>query len=135
MGLIHSFVSLRLLPLLAFLMLKTQLLTLLDYVCKGEKKFLGGAFTVESYQDLERASALEGGVPIEEMKNAPGKGHIVTVHDPEGFPISLVYGQEMVNSQGAPVKITSNYAEDKPRIREFLRFKPGPAAVYKVSSR
>lgn len=118
---------------LALPVLQNHQLTLLDYVCKGEKKFLGGAFTVESYQDLERASALEGGVPIEEMKEAPGKGHMVTVHDPEGFPVSLVYGQEPVDSQERPAKITSNYAQEKPRIREFLRFKPGPAAVYKVS--
>lgn len=114
-------------------MLQNHPLTLLDYVCQGEKKSLGGAFTVESYQDLERASALQGGAPIQEMEDAPGKGHIVTVQDPEGFPISLVYGQEPVDSQEAPAKITSNYAQDKPRIREFLRFKPGPAAVYKVS--
>lgn len=116
-------------------MLPTDPLSLIDYVCKGEKKFLGGAFTVESYQDLERASTLEGGVSIEEMKDAPGKGHIVTVHDPEGFPVSLIYGQEPVDSHEPPAKITSNYAQDKPRIREFLRFKPGPAAVYKVSFR
>lgn len=116
-------------------MLQSLPLTWLDYVCKGEKKFLGGAFTVESYQDLERASALGGGVPIEEMKDAPGKGHIVTVNDPEGFPVSLVHGQEPVNSQEPPAKVTSNYVQDKPRIREFLRFKPGPAAVYKVSCR
>lgn len=74
-------------------------------------------------------------MPIEEMKDAPGKGHIVTVHDPEGFPVSLVHGQEPVDSQEPSVKITSNHAQDKPRIREFLRFKPGPASVYKVRFR
>lgn len=133
MGLIHSFVSSKLLLPLVLSIPQIHTLTLLDYACKGEKKVLGAAFTVESYQDLERASALEGGVPIEEMKDAPGKGHIVTVYDPEGFPVSLVYGQEPVDSREPPAKITPNFAQDKSRIREFLRFKPGPAAVYKAS--
>lgn len=88
---------------------------------------------MKSYQDVEKASAVEVGVPIEVMKDAPGKGHMVIFHDPEAFLISLVYGQEPVDRQEPPVKITINCTQEKPWIREFLRFKPGPAAVYKAS--
>ncbi|KAH7141797.1 trihydroxytoluene oxygenase [Dactylonectria macrodidyma] len=101
------------------------------YATKGDKKFLGGAFIVESYQDLERAGALAG-VQIEEMVDAPGKGYMVTLHDPERLPVCLMYGQDPVDGQEPAGKITANYEKEKPRIREFLRFKPGPAAVYKL---
>ncbi|KAI5459545.1 trihydroxytoluene oxygenase [Mariannaea sp. PMI_226] len=101
------------------------------YATVGPKKFLGGAYVVESYQDLERASAL-GGVEIEEMAEAPGRGHIVTIQDPEGFPVALIYGQESVDGQEPPDRIISNYEKDKPRLREFLRFTHGPAAVFKL---
>lgn len=58
----------------------------------------------------------------------------MTLHDPEGFPINLIYGQE---EQEAPVdeqpgKLPHNFENEKPRVREFLRFKSGPAAVHKV---
>lgn len=106
---------------------------MLDYAVKGPKKFLGGAFVVESYQDLERASALGGG-KIEEMTCAPGRGHSVTIQDPEGFPMVLIHGQASVDGQEPPENIVSNYEKQKPRLREFLRFTHGPAAVFKVNN-
>ncbi|KAH8892627.1 Glyoxalase/Bleomycin resistance protein/Dihydroxybiphenyl dioxygenase [Thozetella sp. PMI_491] len=101
------------------------------YAVKGPKKFLGGTFLVESYQDLERAAALGGG-EITELSDAPGKGHLVTIFDPEGFPVNLLHGQGDVPSQVPAVKSVTNYELEKPRVREFLRFKPGPAAVHKL---
>jgi hypothetical protein len=58
---------------------------------------------------------------------------MVTLQDPEGFPISLVYGQEETNGEPSPVPITLNFERYKPRIRKFQRFNQGPAAVYRVS--
>ena len=71
---------------------------------------------------------------VEELVDAPGGGHLVTLEDPEGFPISLVYGQTSAEPRAIPAKIPFNEENDKPRIRAFQRFKPGPAAVYKVSN-
>ncbi len=107
-----------------------------DYAKKGPKKYLGGAYLVESYQDLERAIALDGNAEIKEMPEAPGHGYMATVTDPEGFPVNLVYGQELLGDshEKPPAKIITNYEEEKPRLRKFLRFEPGPAGVYKVSN-
>ena len=71
---------------------------------------------------------------VEEMKDAPGGGYIVSVEDPEGFPVNFVYGQQPVNEQRRrPEKIVVNDEFDKPRQKAFQRFDPGPAEVHKVS--
>lgn len=69
---------------------------------------------------------------IEKMEDAPGGGYIVTLADPEGFPISLVHGQTPGEVQDMPAKLPFNDENEKPRVRQFSRFKPGPAAVHKV---
>ena len=69
---------------------------------------------------------------IVKMEDAPGGGSIVTLADPEGFPINLVYGQAPGEARAMPEKILLNDEVDKPRVRKFSRFKPGPAAVHKV---
>lgn len=103
------------------------------YARKGPKKFLGGAFQVQSYEELERASQLPGASVIQQAKDAPGGGSLVTVTDPEGFPFNLIYGQQPVESKEPhPDKLTFNYTDEKPRVRKFNRFRPGPAAVHKV---
>lgn len=104
------------------------------YSCtKGEKKFLGGTFSVESMSDLEKAVSLPSAAgPITEMKDAPGGGHIITLHDPEGFPINLIYGQTPSPQSDVPEKVIYNDETDKPRVRKFNRFTPGPAAVHKL---
>lgn len=102
------------------------------YAQKGEKKFLGGCFEVESYEDLEKAAKIPGAGQIEELKDAPGGGYIITLHDPEGFPINFMYGQEKSKRGEYPEKIIHNYEVEKPRIRKFNRFSPGPAAVHKL---
>jgi len=108
----------------------------LFHVRQGPKQFLGGAFEVETFGDLEKAIAIPGvkvlSEGIEKMEDAPGGGHIVTLADPEGFPISLVYGQTPGEAQGMPAKVPFNDETDKPRVRQFSRFKPGPAAVHKL---
>lgn len=103
------------------------------YAIKGEKKFLGGTFSVESMADLEKAAALPSAAgPVTEMKDAPGGGYSVTLHDPEGFPINLIYGQTPATQGDLPEKVIYNDETDKPRVRKFNRFTPGPAAVHKL---
>lgn len=102
------------------------------YAQKGEKKFLGGTFEVESYEELEKASKIPGAGPIESLSDAPGGGHILTLTDPEGFPINLMHGQTPAEKAAPPEKLLLNDETDKPRVRKFNRFTPGPAAVHKL---
>ncbi|KAJ6023496.1 uncharacterized protein N7446_013859 [Penicillium canescens] len=102
------------------------------YAKKGPKQFLGGAFEVESYRDLERATQLPTAGKIEDLTGAPGGGYMVTLTDPEGFPMNLLFGQTPATPGTYPEKLELNYETEKPRVRRFLRFQPGPAAVHKL---
>jgi len=102
------------------------------YAQKGEKKFMGGTYEVESYADLEKAAKLDKAGNIEELTDAPGGGHLITLTDPEGFPINLIHGQTPAELGTLPEKIIYNDETDKPRVRKFNRFTPGPAAVHKL---
>lgn len=102
------------------------------YAQRGPKKFLGGCFEVASYTELEKAARVSGAGQIEELTDAPGGGHLITLHDPEGFPINLLYGQTKKPAGPFPEILTTNYEADKPRIARFQRFTPGPAAVHKL---
>ena len=57
---------------------------------------------------------------------------MVTVHDPEGFPMNLIYGQTPAEPGPLPDPLEYNYEKEKSRVRKFQRFDPGPAAVHKV---
>ncbi|KAF3916490.1 hypothetical protein ABW20_dc0100719 [Dactylellina cionopaga] len=101
-----------------------------------EKQFLGGTWEVEDRSDLERAAKL-GSTEITELKDAPGGGHMVTVHDPEGFPVNFIHG---ATPRPQPIKapeeaLQVNDEFSKPRKGAFQRFEPGPAAVHKVCPR
>ncbi|KAK5795932.1 hypothetical protein VI817_005217 [Penicillium citrinum] len=102
------------------------------YARKGPKEFLGGTFTVESYEDLEKATKLPTATDIQKLDNSPGGGFLVTLTDPEGFPVNLLFGQVPAEKGKYPEKLTINYEDEKPRIRKFQRFQPGPAAVHKL---
>lgn len=104
------------------------------YAQEGPKQFLGGTFEVESYAELEKAAALSSATSdgIIHLDDAPGGGHMVTLHDPEGFPINLIHGQTKKEPGPFPEVLTTNYENDKPRVARFQRFKPGPAAVHKL---
>jgi len=51
---------------------------------------------------------------------------------PEGYPINLMYGQAPPPKRDLPNKVIFNDETDKPRVRQFNRFTPGPAAVHKL---
>lgn len=68
----------------------------------------------------------------EEMTSAPGGGNIVTILDPEGFPVNFIHGQAETAPKQMPGKLLVNDESTKPRQRQFQRFQPGPAAVHKL---
>ncbi|KAL5403866.1 hypothetical protein PMIN06_010764 [Paraphaeosphaeria minitans] len=102
------------------------------YAQEGEKRFLGGAFEVESYAELEKATNIPGASAIQDMSDAPGGGHMVIILDPSNFPINLIYGQAPKSAGPMPSILQTNYEIQKPRVATFQRFSPGPAAVHKL---
>ncbi|KAJ5998364.1 Glyoxalase/Bleomycin resistance protein/Dihydroxybiphenyl dioxygenase [Penicillium sp. IBT 35674x] len=103
------------------------------YARKGPKKFLGGVFEAQSKEDFDRAASLPTASAVEALSQAPGGGYLVTLTDPEGFPVNVVFGQEPTNIEVShPERLTLNFPGEKPRRREFNRFEPGPAAVHKL---
>ncbi|KAL5339348.1 Glyoxalase/Bleomycin resistance protein/Dihydroxybiphenyl dioxygenase [Aspergillus crustosus] len=102
------------------------------YAQQGPKAFLGGTYEFESYQDLERAARLPTAGEIQELTDAPGKGYLLTLTDPSGFPVNLMYGASPAAPGPYPEKLLYNYEIDKPRVRKFQRFNIGPAAVHKL---
>lgn len=108
-----------------------------QYVYVAEKgpvnKFMGGVFVVESQGDLERASRIPGASAIEKLHDAPGGGQRVTLTDPEGMLVGVIFGQEPRSFESSyPEKLIYNYEDTKERIDKFQRFKEGPAAVHKL---
>lgn len=55
--------------------------------------------------------------------------------DPDGFPVNLMHGQNPAAPKKDTAKLLYNYEFEKPRVRRFQRFQPGPAAVHKVRIR
>ncbi len=85
-----------------------------------------------TFDELARASKLPGAGPIEDLSDAPGGGKMITLRDPEGFPMNLMHGASSAAVGAYPDSIIPNTEIEKPRKRAFQRFKPGPAGVHKV---
>ena len=77
------------------------------YAQKDPKKFLGGIFEVETYEDLLKAARLEGASRVMSLDDAPGGGSLVTAYDAEGLPINLIHGQEPAETGKMPEKLLS----------------------------
>ncbi len=98
---------------------------------KGASKFGGAAYEVESRTELERAQKIAGSSSISALK-APGGGEIVTLTDPAGHLVHLVFGQQPKQAEELNLEeLVVNYEDKKPRKGSFQRFKPGPAPVYR----
>ncbi|PMD28915.1 Glyoxalase/Bleomycin resistance protein/Dihydroxybiphenyl dioxygenase [Hyaloscypha variabilis F] len=100
----------------------------------GQTEFGGAAYVVEDRKELERAARLPGATSIRKL-DAPGGGEIVSLRDPEGHQVHLVYGQTEEPSLVQPPipleKLVVNYEDEKPRLGKFQRFAPGPAPVHR----
>jgi hypothetical protein len=96
-----------------------------------DRNFVGGAWVVESYRDLEDAAALPGASQIADS-DVPGGGSTVTLKDPNGHNIMLVFGQTLSSHSKSLHQVEMNSACVKPRVGVFQRFKPGPSPVHKL---
>ncbi|KPI35932.1 uncharacterized protein AB675_10459 [Cyphellophora attinorum] len=98
----------------------------------NESRFGGAAYEVETRSELERAASTIPGASAITPLHAPGGGEMVTLTDPAGHPVHLVYGQTPKSrSDPGLEKLTFNYEDEKPRRGKFQRFTPGPAPVHR----
>ena len=102
---------------------------------RSPSTFGGAAYEVETRAELSRAaSTVPDASPITTLPPSAGGGEVVTLTDPAGFHVHLVYGQTPQDSSApAPQleKLTVNFEDSKPRKGKFQRFTPGPAPVHK----
>lgn len=78
---------------------------------------------------------MDGSSEIISLDDAPGGGQMVTMYDPDHFPINLIYGQIQgkPDESNIPKELVLNYEMKKARIGAYQRFTKGPAAVHRVS--
>lgn len=76
------------------------------------KKFHGAGFIAQSSEDFDRACELEG-AQVSLDYQCPGGGKVVSVPDPNGYTIQVVYGQE---DQSAPRQGISNVHDGQPNV-------------------
>ncbi|MDN2658622.1 VOC family protein [Neptunomonas sp. CHC150] len=97
-----------------------------------EPKFLGLAFEVESKEDLDIAVTKHGATPVREL-TTPGGGLAVTLTDPNGFKIDLVFGVERVNKEEAYKHLEMNAPGQYTREGRFEPKRPmGPAKLFRL---
>ena len=98
---------------------------------RGEPGFRGVAFDAASADDLVLASQLEGASPVEPLE-APGGGHRVRFSDPDGFPVEVVHGRELLDP--LPVRTCGpfNRGSERGRFGELQRVQRGPAQVKRL---
>jgi catechol 2,3-dioxygenase-like lactoylglutathione lyase family enzyme len=82
-----------------------------------ESSLAGLAFSVESRADLERAIAKHGASPVRALQT-PGGGEAVTLTDPEGTSIHLVFGVATRAREALQPAITINQGPEKTRRGE-----------------
>lgn len=101
-----------------------------------QRTFIAGAWNVKSLEDLELATKLPNATSIADYEG-PSGGKVVTVKDPNGFEVRLLFGQNMVSDAEVPPsyvnsEFETNTAGTKPRKGLFVRLKPGPSKVHKL---
>src|SRR3984885_11069069 len=98
---------------------------------KGDPKFMGLAYYVDSEDDLKRLTKAPGASGIENI-DEPGGGKRVRLKEPNGYQIEVVTGIAPVAP--IPVKRQKLNSGDAPTARagELMRLPKGPAHVKRV---
>ena len=97
----------------------------------GEPGFISLAFSVESEEDLDRASRIDGASPVEEM-DEPGGGKRVRVAEPNGYTIEIVHGVETLAPIRVPRFALNVGAQGLARKGELTRIDRGPSHVKRI---
>lgn len=93
-------------------------------------RFIGGAFCASSEEDFETAQRIKGARFVD-MSNWPGGGKMVVLHDPNGFEMRVVWGQEeqalpehgISRLSGRP-SLNGALDNDKHRLGKYTGFSP-----------
>jgi catechol 2,3-dioxygenase-like lactoylglutathione lyase family enzyme len=97
----------------------------------GEPGFVSLAFNVESEEDLDKASGIDGASPVEEM-DEPGGGKRVRLTEPNGYTIEIVHGIETLAPIQIPRFALNVGAERLARKGELTRIDRGPSHVKRI---
>ncbi|KAJ3941529.1 uncharacterized protein N0V96_008241 [Colletotrichum fioriniae] len=99
----------------------------------GRPAFLGGGWSVDTYDDLQAAAQLPGASPISKADHVIG-GDKVTLSDPAGGLVHLHWGhrERKIAKDEVPKKLTYNTWDTKSRKGEFQRFDDGPSDIHKL---
>jgi catechol 2,3-dioxygenase-like lactoylglutathione lyase family enzyme len=89
------------------------------------------AFEVDSMDVLKRLAETPGASKVEPIE-APGGGHRVVLHDPDGFRIEMVHGIPEVEPLPMREPLTLNYARVKNRHGGTQRAPLGPAQILRL---
>ncbi len=97
-----------------------------------QSKLAAIAFAVESLADLELAVASYGASPIRAL-TGPGGGHGVSLHDPDGLPIDLVFGITERTPDELRPDLVLNFGYDKQRKNQVQHLPPkGPPQLMRL---
>jgi catechol 2,3-dioxygenase-like lactoylglutathione lyase family enzyme len=98
---------------------------------KGDTKFVGLAYYVDSEDDLKRLTKAQGASGIENI-DEPGGGKRFRLTEPNGYQIEVVCGIDAVDE--IPVKRQKLNSGEAPlsRAGELMRLPKGPAHVKRV---
>lgn len=98
----------------------------------GESSLAGIAFAVDGRADLDRAAAEHGGSSVRPLEG-PGGGEVVTLTDPEGTLVDLVYGIANRTHDALPPGIFFNQGTEKTRRGEAQYQPPlGPPQLLRL---
>jgi catechol 2,3-dioxygenase-like lactoylglutathione lyase family enzyme len=96
----------------------------------GEPGPFSFGFLAAEEGDLEKAAALEGASAIEDI-DEPGGGKRVTLHDPVGTKVEIVWGMEQLATLEVPTR-KLNKGSKRTRYGTLLRTKTAPARVKRL---
>lgn len=97
----------------------------------GDPGFVGLAYNVDSEEDLEKASKLDGASAVEEI-DEPGGGKRVRITEPNGYQIEIVHGIEMLDPIPARKNVPNSAMDRARRVGELTRIAKGPAQVKRL---
>jgi hypothetical protein len=94
-------------------------------------RFIGGAFSVDSIAELEKAAGILGASPIEPI-DEPGGGLRVTLTTPSGHKIWLEHGVASVIELPARRSYRLNFASEHLRHNAAVRQRPEATPILRI---
>lgn len=98
----------------------------------SEAKFLGVAFVVNSFEDLQKATTISGASEIVEL-DGPCGGKSVIVPAPTNFEVSVVYGLSPLQLLEEREAIQYNSSQNSPRVNVPVRTKVEATLTSRIS--